>query len=285
MSNVRPKHTMETLYHYTNPNGFFNIIKSKKLWLSAAHNLNDHQEIRWATQKVAQILERTANPENKDFLTELWQQVKINSLTPFICSFSTKGDLLSQWRAYAGDGTGACIGFNLDLLPKSKSLPAHTLARDDRVATLPIIYDEEGQQKVIEGIIQNYLSARTSSAEPSDAIINASHLINGLSPTFKNPAFHEESEWRMIHVPMIMGDIKTNATTIYNSISNVQHRISGEKLTTYFEFDFSRLIEKGGVAEIILGPKCQFTPYDLEIFLSVNGFKSVSYRRSTASYR
>jgi hypothetical protein len=111
---------METLYHYTNPAGFFAIIKSKTLWLSVAHNLNDYQEIKWATHKIAQALDKVVTPENKHYLDKLRQQAKINRLMPFICSFSTEGDLLSQWRAYADDGTGAAIGFKTELLPKSK---------------------------------------------------------------------------------------------------------------------------------------------------------------------
>ncbi len=276
---------MEPLYHYTNPNGFLNIVKSKKLWLSAAHNLNDHQELRWAIQKVTEILNKIVTPENKPLLDELWQLAQINTLTPFICSFSTNGDLLSQWRAYAGDGAGVSIGFNPGLLPKSRALPTHTVAREDKIATLPVIYDESLQRQLIEGVIQNYLDARASDTEASDATINAAYVINGLTPTFKNPAFHEESEWRMIHSPMVMGNIKTNATTIYNSISDVQHRIAGDRLTTYFEYDFSPLMEKGGIAEVVLGPKCQFSNFDLDVFLTVNGFKNVKYRRSTASYR
>ncbi|MCX7111039.1 MAG: DUF2971 domain-containing protein [Proteobacteria bacterium] len=276
---------MEKLYHYTNVEGFLCIMKFKKLWLSGAHNLNDHQEISWTNNKIFNILKQLADASGSKHAQELWEVITLNKLTPYICSFSTKGDLLSQWRAYTNDGKGVAIGFRNDLLPHSQRLPMYSSVPKDSVTTLQVVYDTKVQDNTIEGIISEYLKSRKDNPNNSDSIINASFLLNGLSTAFKNEAFHEECEWRMIHTPMIMEAYETNKTTIYSGISQARHRVSSDRLITYFEFDFSNLIESGIVCDLILGPKCKMTEYDLEIFLSLNGFEKLKFRRSVATYR
>jgi len=45
-------------------------------------------------------------------------EVDTEALRGFICSFSQKGDQLSQWRAYCPSGNGISIGFNSIVLTK-----------------------------------------------------------------------------------------------------------------------------------------------------------------------
>lgn len=277
---------MQTLYHYTNVEAFFAIVKHKKLWLSCAHNMNDHQEINWTNRKVAGVLRRLEEKYGQEHTRKLWELMQMNRSVPYICSLSTEADLLSQWRAYGKDGTGFSIGFNGDLMPKSNRLPLMTLVKKDAITTLPVVYTEKEQDKIIEAIITNCMEAMQNQADGKvDAEINAAIALNGLSTIFKNQAFHEEREWRIVHTPMIMGSYETNKTTVHAGISEPQHRVSNNKIVTYFEFDFSGLIDDNFVCDLVLGPKCEVSNYDLDMFLSINGLHKIKYRRSSASYR
>ncbi len=278
---------MTIIYHYSDVDGFFNIIKSKKLWLSGPHNLNDHQEMHWALRKIRASLEQMTQEYPVEQINYLWEIISNNRLTPFVCSLSSEGDLLSQWRAYARNGTGLAIGFSKELCPNSGTLPHHTAAVKNSITTMRVTYDDDEQDRTINAILRSAFSSISSDEnwKTNNALIDAAFKLNGLAPSYKNKAFIEEAEWRIIHTPMIMGYASTNITTIHAGISEIKHRTSNGKLITYFEYDFSHLIENDFVVDLVLGPKCQIQNYDLELFLSMYGFEKLRFRRSTASYR
>jgi hypothetical protein len=278
---------MTILYHYSDVDGFFNIIKSKKLWLSGPHNLNDHQEMHWALRKIRTSLEKMTQEYPIDQINILWEIISSNQVTPFVCSLSSEGDLLSQWRAYARNGTGLAIGFSKELCPNSGTLPHHTILAKNSITTMRLTYDDDEQDRTIDKILRSaFLSiASDENWTKSHALIDAAFRLNGLAPSYKNKAFSEEAEWRIIYTPMIMGNINTNTITTQAGISEIKHRTSSGKLITYFEYDFSHLVENDFVVDLVLGPKCEIQNYDLELFLSMYGFEKLRFRRSTASYR
>lgn len=277
---------MQKLFHYCNVEAFFNIIKYKKLWLSGAHNLNDYQEIHWTLQRIYDTLKKHETSFPLNDIEFLWQHIQLNKQKPYICSFSTEGDLLSQWRAYARDGTGVSIGFNSEYFPTGR-LPGYGATPELCITTLPVIYSNVVQEKNIETILVNCLTKMEH--EPEDqkgaTVLDASYHLNGLSTIYKSEAFSEECEWRVIHTPMIMGHNVTNETSIYSSISEIKYRVSNDRLLTYFEFDFSNTSIKKPILDLVLGPKCNISDYDLRLFLSLNGFPEITPRRSVASYR
>ncbi|MCE6976343.1 DUF2971 domain-containing protein [Pseudomonas frederiksbergensis] len=277
---------MTTLFHYTDINGFFNIIKHKKLWLSGPHNLNDHQEVHWAYHKIKSTLNKLTSDYNHDHIEFIWNQTNLMKLVPFSCSLSSDGDLLSQWRAYAKDGSGVAIGFNSELLPKTGSLPHHSAMLKNSITTLKVEYDNEVQDGVIDQILRTTLDAMKGkeTEELGNIVIEVAYKLNGFATIFKNNAFKEECEWRIIHTPMIMGNTKTNKTTS-NGISELCHRVSNEKLISYFEYDFSELVSQGLITHLVLGPKCAIEAYDLELFLTTSGLERLVFSRSRASYR
>lgn len=278
---------MSVLYHYSDVDGFFNIIKNKKLWLSGPHNLNDHQEMHWALGKIRSALEKMTKEYPIEQINYVWEMISNNRLTPFVCSLSSEGDLLSQWRAYARDGTGLAIGFKKELCPNSGSLPHHNFLVEKSITTMRVTYDDGEQNRKIEEILKaSFLSiSNDENWKINQSLINAVFQLNGLAPSYKNKAFSEESEWRIIHTPMIMGNEKTNTTMTHAGISEIKHRTSNGKLITYFEYDFSHLVEQGFITDLVLGPKCAIQNYDLEIFLSMHGLEKLEFRRSVASYR
>lgn len=278
---------MTTIYHYTDINGFFNIVTQKKIWLSGPHNLNDHQELHWAYRKIEDTFARQEGKFKPEHLQSLWQLIHINKIVPFTCSLSSDGDLLSQWRAYAKDGVGVAIGFNSDLLPNTGSLPHYTAAVQNSITTLKVQYNEDIQDSTIEHIVVSTLESMSNNEklQPEIFTIDASHKLNGLATIYKNSAFREECEWRIIHTPIITGNINSNITSVNAGISELKHRVSNDKLISYFEYDFAELISKGIITDLILGPKCVVKSYDLELFLTTRGLERLNITQSSATYR
>lgn len=104
----------EVIYHYCNLNVFNEIIKSKKIRLSDSEKTNDSLENVYLYKVLEEIIEKE-NDIYKNYLEPI--DIPFHS---YITCFSTNGDLLSQWRAYAEDGMGISIGFNMEYLKKLK---------------------------------------------------------------------------------------------------------------------------------------------------------------------
>jgi Protein of unknown function (DUF2971) len=95
-----------TIYHYTDVNGLLGIINKKTLWATDIHYLNDSSEYLYGLEKYNQVIQN--RPDKDDHIL----QTNGNDSTRYAICFSSEPNLLSQWRAYAEDGYGYCIGFD-----------------------------------------------------------------------------------------------------------------------------------------------------------------------------
>ncbi|MDB4837640.1 DUF2971 domain-containing protein [Marinomonas sp.] len=276
---------MEPLYHYTDLTAFLSIIQSKKLWLTGAYNLNDHQEITWALGKIGRRLEELSKEYSPECSDIIWPLLQASSGVPHICSLSSEYDLLSQWRAYGQNGAGIAIGFKRSTLPDSSRLPIMTTARQNSLSLNQVIYSQKNQDEIINQILLPIFQNEKIDDSARMAMSTASSTLSGLLSIFKNEAFHEENEWRIIHRPIIMGPPNGNESKIYQSISPPKYRVSGGKIITYFEYDFSGAASVDIFEELVLGPKCEVSRYDLSILLTENGLGDLPIKRSKASYR
>ncbi len=106
----------KTIHHYCGVEAFRKILARKTLWLSDAYYMNDYMEHRLILGQAVKTLQTLAKgPKNGDFYRKLAQSITnplLASFHPYVCCFSRKDDLLSQWRAYSDDGAGFAIGFS-----------------------------------------------------------------------------------------------------------------------------------------------------------------------------
>lgn len=276
---------MNTIYHYTDLNGFLGIIQSKQLWLSAANNLNDYSEVSWSRRIIHNQLNEMANDDNLEIIDKLWTQLSISRNVPYICSFSKAGDLLTQWRAYANDARGVAIGFNREAFIFKQGLPTMGTTSEMATGISEVVYDEVVQRKNIEEVLQKFLESVSSRDVDESAVVTESAILKGYSYVFKNPAFKEEEEVRIIHTPLVLENDE-GEITLSGNISDLKYRVSGERMTSYFEIDFSDVLEcKNPINEVYIGPKLSVDDYDIKTFLSLNGFGGIPFHRSTATYR
>ncbi len=125
------------LYHYTDQNGLLGIIQDRSIRATHLRYLNDTSEGRIVFQVLLDELNRRVNSdammlsfgmepvkrsgkiecEDEEIFSQGVSMLSwVTSQDVFVTSFSEKGNLLSQWRAYAGASGGYSIGFSRSYL-------------------------------------------------------------------------------------------------------------------------------------------------------------------------
>lgn len=276
---------MKELYHYTSIDGLIGIIQYRKLWLSSIANMNDHQEVIWLKNKFYSRLKDVIGSldfEEKSlhYINQFLAMLLHPEPTPYICCFSRNGDLLSQWRAYSSDGEGACIKFNIEKLGVKQGIPYMHPQLEHSIAYSDVIYEEEQTEAFIATAISKLIPIVSALAEGDESkMLLLSELANQCSRNsfiYKNSAFSEEQEIRIVHTPFI-----DNKNQWFGNASAVKFRQCSGSVTSYFEYEFSA----NAVDEIILGPKCKCSINELNLLLRSSGYQNVKINKSSASYR
>ncbi len=209
-------------------------------------------------------------------LDDLERAVKNSGINVCVCAFSANGDLLSQWRAYSGGGTGYAIGFDPEKLRNAAKKSGYILA--------PCIYEEGEQLSLMNRIIQETLDENVALLKegtyPEDfpAGGNFTYYLNRYALIIKNAAFKEEQEWRLISRP-----------TMYTR-DGVSFRPG---LSTIIPYQEIQIMEENGrlpINDVVVGP----TPRPDEAARAVDGLlisrhkfslERTRVRNSTIPYR
>lgn len=290
------------LYHYTSNEALLSIIKSRKIWLTSLTESNDPLEGDFFYDQVRDCLfqEDVANHIRDTFNYQV-QAYKFAKSALGMC-FSQEGDLLSQWRGYADDGSGVAIGFDFEGM-KALAKRSHqvrlskvnysTFRHSDFPRNEIINLFNEQCPQLIDAYKNENINLKTSaqllqaiSEEPKnwkemyktiDREMNAFiQEISSYRFLFKNPFFNEEKEWRLYKPYLeIPGSLDANACEFKNV---------GDKISPYQPFP-KDMFEQSLVSEVILGPKNQTSKISVEMLMKRYGFKHPRVRRSNGSYR
>lgn len=280
----------QILYHYTNLDGLQSIIENESLHFSNSAYLNDKEEFllgKKIFQNIASTLRKKPNnKENHERLDLLIDKIsKTEKSENYVACFSLAGDLLSQWRAYANDGKGVSIGFDLNEL-------RNTLFDVD---SFKMIYDEKDQIKLGSQILMNcfnfYIRNRRIIANSDlefDSIITSEIYKQILKYIgyLKHNAFIEESEYRF--EIRIDGNINNERDILFRSSkNNLFVPYIKEKLNKEDRANKNLKKIKFPIKEIIIGPSLDFdlNKISIERFLTKNGHKGVKLKRSNVPYR
>jgi hypothetical protein len=111
----------DTIYHYTDVKGVLGILEAGRLWFTERVHLNDPVEIRYGVDIAHQLFKAAAArgrliPENAASHLKGEHDVDLAMYGFWICCFSLNGDDFGQWRSYADDGRGVCLGFSTNKL-------------------------------------------------------------------------------------------------------------------------------------------------------------------------
>ena len=121
MHKAQDKNTSDIIYHYTNTDALYGMLKDRKeiqMWASDFRFLNDKEElINGLECLIDMMLESNISEKNKKYFYDLKKSKEYaKAITTFnnysIISFSLSRDNLSQWRAYANGLNGVALGFD-----------------------------------------------------------------------------------------------------------------------------------------------------------------------------
>ncbi len=203
------RHELEgELFHYTDVNGLMGILRERQLRLSHISTLNDPAEMAYGRDLIREILNERIDQESeasRKFLAQLDADFRGYSgrvHDPFLISFCEKGNLLSQWRAYADQGRGYSLGFTFS--PETRISATINLPFPIKPYFRKVIYRPGDQKKLVQQWLDAALDAVTakprSANEISMLVLQAVNPLLDMMLCFKSEVFEEENEWRLVRV-------------------------------------------------------------------------------------
>ncbi|MHA6195667.1 DUF2971 domain-containing protein [Pseudomonas wadenswilerensis] len=213
-----------SLYHYTDVSAALSILEKRQIWMTDVRFLNDSKEFYDGVEfvqsaiRLLEDLKRSgdfmsiASDYVVDIISKSFER-ELDAMPKFVCSFSQKGDLLSQWRSYGN----YAVEFDRSKLSESLGLVDCIYCEKSKEA--------EAKRRLAENLI--YLSRSFSGGSsllgPETFEVQMDLVAACLS--FKNKHFLEESEVRSVFSDDSYSD-------------QIQYRAKGGMLVPYVAHDF-----------------------------------------------
>lgn len=282
----------DELFHYTDTAGLIGILAGKgELWATDARCMNDTDELTKGTSLLNRVLAANETHPAHALLARLLAHPAYVSGLVFVASFSSKRDLLSQWRAYADNGAGFSIGFRSAELNKltidGKKICAHLI----RVEYQPKA-QELRAQRLINRILQTLEAIAGETCDDCDEQLFATALglvLRTFSASCKNIGFEEEAEYRLVVLfnqdPLLAPGAKPQLT-----MPVCHFRVGRYGVTPFLKLRFPEDVLTHGLSRIVIGPRCTApeTEQKLRVLLANAGVRYWSkfpIERAVATYR
>jgi len=286
----------DVLYHYTRYANLIDIIKSNSIWATDIRYLNDSNEYRDAINRMHDMVEAylAVGPlQEGDGDGQKWKNVqafchkilfKLKNPSAWVTwnvytvSFSTHQDDLSQWRAYARPA-GVALGFDTASLQVLAQAHGYRLQR--------CVYNDAEKVEILEISLKKYFeilwNTDTDGVQKSEELVQHTYFqfsqeFEWLAATFKDDAFVQEAEWRLIS-----GRYPKRGSLVFHS--------SGSTIIPHQPFLFSTTIKnriyRVGLPEVVIGPTNQRDLNSFAVFTLFQEFigKSPNLKQSSAPYR
>lgn len=273
----------KTVYHYCSVETFLNIIRNATLRLTDVEKSNDYAE---RTFMEALIIEELQKQSEQTALGYIFNQMieenyrtLYSNANLYACCFSEEKDLLSQWRAYAGNGTGVAIGFSGKYLERTdQDLYGLKFRKVNYDPEQHRIYAKEQ----VETIIKSMEAGKNFFAAMGDVFENRIEE----NSCRKKPAFAEEKEWRLSIA--MSPEARIGRTGVFQdfTLSEIKVYSKKDQLVTYFDLSFEK-IKQQFIKEIVIGPDCKADTRDFYHCLSMFQYDAneVAISKSEATYR
>src|SRR4051812_46421755 len=205
------------LFHYTGAPAIRGILQSDRMWASGAQYMNDWMEVVYGYDIIMnglrELVEKNRKlPERSRAVFGEVLQLMESPESPFIdayfAAFCEKGNLLSQWRAYAGT-QGFAMEFDPLVIKGELTLTTKAPARYLRLAKVE--YDPKQQKKNFEELTEELSETMEgqSGEKAVPALVEFTRMVlSSWAATVKHPGFAEEQEWRVIFQPLITEEEK-----------------------------------------------------------------------------
>lgn len=204
------------LYHYTTAEGLHGILSNHRLWASSATFLNDSSELEYGLEIFDSVLsewESLNQSHLEGFVFKVIRQARgmfrspqVHPLTTvYVACFCEEDNLLSQWRTYGQTG-----GYSLEFPVQNGTLNVEAENNIFSSTLLRVNYHENDQRSLTHDFVRQVITVLEIGPElikqnvsdelpllnlSSFAVFDliAEHVVG-----FKNPAFAEEREWRIV---------------------------------------------------------------------------------------
>lgn len=247
----------DKLFHYCSTDTFHKIIFNGSLRLSALSMSNDSAEGNWIHTVLQEVIFKDFGGEEALIGAAGYSILGNRSFLGLGVCFSSESDLLSQWRGYADDGFGICVGFDRGKLTSIVGADAELF---------PVEYNIERQRKIVREHIDAILAAKDPNA-PRQFLGEFSSTFSPIRYRMKNPHFSEEKEWRIISQRQ----------------DPTQARATRDRLIPYLDLALPK--EDGLITDIWLGPKNSSDDGAVIQFVYSHGYTGFNLHRSKLTYR
>lgn len=266
----------EIWYHYCSAESFMAITKNKTLRFCDLRHMNDMTELIYGERLFDELLFiREVSPEHREIIHKVMDFFR-NRTFLLSFSFSENGDQLSQWRGYADDAKGVCIGFKAK---DFKNFPVHLLK---------IEYQIEKQKELICSAIDK-ITAQLSNGFDEKGALWIVELFE-LFSMMKDNAFCEEKEFRLVRAIFVddegkLYDLNKKDKAYKNCLHEIGFRLVDNVPTPFVDIDFAKSNTLAPIRQVGVGPRNHSTKQEINLYLLTNGIRNVHIDISPTPYR
>ena len=319
---------MDRLYHYCSNEKAFDILRYRNIRMGDISKSNDSLELQLFFPALHREIYRQYLEEpfafhyngmdGEDAFREMvqgseyrWEQrFDSGDFSNFVICFSATKDCLSQWRGYADDGRGCCIGFSKDAI-EDFCASTNGVLRLERVIYVDAKHISEMVSfhagtilKNINGFREWIVENMTRSDDDPNTDCLLAYNFDGMiesafieSLRLKTLHFKEEQEWRVF----LAKRAYKNGDWVYNKQEpltgpelfdktldflndRIDFRCTTDDLVPFCPLKFEEF-SQNPVAELWLGPKNFTRKSDAELFLRKYRYQKVDVLHSEITYR
>ena len=320
------------LYHYASMEKAISILKYKNFRLSDITKSNDVNEMSICFPRLFDEMINSYDVHDgfsyeftykekdgregfgilvKELRERIEREFEDGTISTFVICLSEEGDLLSQWRGYADDGRGICLGFNVHELLEFTDTSNITgyalekvqyLSKEELDQWIKNVANELLQLvDIILGAIEDGNIVYSSDVEFDKGIFDTLYynIIAEIEESikFKADGFKEEKEWRLfIKNSLNKDEIDKKEFSSIGRLSEMTRRKSSEFVDANVDFnvkenDIVPFISLGFdkfhdnlINEVICGPNNMIRKSDLDMFLRKYGYDNCKHRKSNITY-
>ncbi len=183
---------------------------------------------------------------------------------------------MALWNRYGQNAKGIALCFDDSLFKAKREVPLSVNAAGT-FNLVDMVYDVKIQTEFAKSFIDAFKD-KTITEDSFEEQLKASSFLYMMYSSFKNNAFSDENELRLLYVPCI-NDIVSKAFSDFISLGYLCRE---DRVIKYYDFSFPKESLKG----IILGPEyandvpLEVKQNEIQMFLKANGYNSCSVNSS-----
>lgn len=264
----------EVIYHYTDWSAARGILCGQHIWETAHDCTNDAAELLSAHSVIVEVAAKLREDAHGvvaatlDLFLKSYPRLQVNKLkTIYLACFTLGRDDREQWRKYADNGRGLCLGVRI----LNETIPT---PRDTGSALIEVDYSEESWRN------QLTTDFGTICTELSRARYSKTNIALGSSALFRIAAF---ASIRAKHPNWAVEQEIRHATLIRDGANiRPKERIRDDKTIRYLDDVELRTVgKKLAFAEIIVGPNQNADEAKIRVFALLD---EAEYRPGTLEY-